>query len=93
MSVLAASDTLTPKQFADFSEFIARNLGIKMPPTKQVMLQAVIIGLALAFLGMVAAAFNLIPVVVGAFLQEAIDVVSILWALTALLERDWVVER
>ncbi|MCI1212249.1 MULTISPECIES: HAD-IC family P-type ATPase [Bifidobacterium] len=61
--------------------------------TKQVMLQAVIIGLALAFLGMVAAAFNLIPVVVGAFLQEAIDVVSILWALTALLERDWVVER
>ena len=40
MSVLAASDTLTPKQFADFSEFIARNLGIKMPPTKQVMLQS-----------------------------------------------------
>ncbi|MCI1713556.1 HAD-IC family P-type ATPase [Bifidobacterium tibiigranuli] len=56
--------------------------------TKQVMLQAVIAGLALAFLGMIAAAFNLIPVVVGAFLQEAIDVVSILWALTALLERD-----
>jgi cation transport ATPase len=56
--------------------------------TKRVMLQAVIAGLALAFLGMIAAAFNLIPVVVGAFLQEAIDVVSILWALTALLERD-----
>jgi cation transport ATPase len=56
--------------------------------TKQVMLQAVIAGLALAFLGMIAAAFNLIPVVVGAFLQEAIDVISILWALTALLERD-----
>ena len=45
-------------------------------------------GLALALIGMVAAAFNLIPVVVGAFLQEAIDVVSILWALTALLDRD-----
>jgi cation transport ATPase len=56
--------------------------------TKRVMLQAVIAGLALAFLGMIAAAFNLIPVVVGAFLQEAIDVVSILWALTALVERD-----
>ena len=27
-------------------------------------------------------------VVVGAFLQEAIDVVSILWALTALIDRD-----
>jgi hypothetical protein len=37
---------------------------------------------------MVAAAFNLIPVVVGAFLQEAIDVISILWALTALFDRD-----
>ncbi|MBT1169740.1 heavy metal translocating P-type ATPase [Bifidobacterium sp. SO4] len=56
--------------------------------TKRVMLQAVIAGLALAVVGMVAAAFNLIPVVVGAFLQEAIDVVSILWALTAVLDRD-----
>ena len=56
--------------------------------TKRVMLQAVIAGLALALVGMVAAAFNLIPVVVGAFLQEAIDVVSILWALTALIDRD-----
>lgn len=56
--------------------------------TKRVMLQAVIAGLALATIGMIAAAFNLIPVVVGAFLQEAIDVVSILWALTALIDRD-----
>ena len=45
-------------------------------------------GLALAIVGMVCAAFNLIPVVVGAFLQEGIDVVSILWALTALFDRD-----
>lgn len=56
--------------------------------TKRVMLQAVIAGLVLATIGMIAAAFNLIPVVVGAFLQEAIDVVSILWALTALIDRD-----
>lgn len=56
--------------------------------TKRVMLQAVVAGLALALVGMVAAAFNLIPVVVGAFLQEAIDVISILWALTALFDRD-----
>ena len=56
--------------------------------TKRVMLQAVIVGLALAVIGMIAASFDLIPVVVGAFLQEAIDVVSILWALTALIDRD-----
>ncbi|WP_335341935.1 heavy metal translocating P-type ATPase [Bifidobacterium moraviense] len=56
--------------------------------TRRVMLQAVLAGLALAVVGMLAAAFDLIPVVVGAFLQEAIDVVSILWALTALLDRE-----
>ena len=55
--------------------------------TKKVMLQAVLIGLGLAIIGMIAAAFNLIPVVVGAFMQEAIDVVSILWALTMLFDR------
>lgn len=58
--------------------------------TKRVMLQAVIIGLGLAVVGMLAAAFDLIPVVVGAFLQEVIDVISIMWALTVLTghERD-----
>ncbi|MDF7665909.1 HAD-IC family P-type ATPase [Bifidobacterium sp. ESL0745] len=55
--------------------------------TKRTMLQAVVTGLGLALVCMVAAAFNLIPVVVGAFTQEAIDVVSILWALTALRDR------
>ena len=55
--------------------------------TKNVMLQAVLIGLGLAIIGMVAASFNLIPVVVGAFMQEVIDVVSILWALTVLFDR------
>ena len=55
--------------------------------TKNVMLQAVLIGLSLAIIGMVAAAFNLIPVVVGAFMQEVIDVVSILWALIVLFDR------
>lgn len=55
--------------------------------TKKVMLQAVLIGLGLAIIGMIAAAFNLIPVVVGAFMQEAIDVVSILWALAVLFDR------
>ena len=55
---------------------------------KKVMLQAVLVGLGLAVIGMIAAAFNLIPVVVGAFMQEGIDVVSILWALTALWDRE-----
>ena len=56
--------------------------------TKKVMLQAVLVGLGLAVIGMIAAAFYLIPVVVGAFMQEGIDVVSILWALTALWDRE-----
>lgn len=56
--------------------------------TKRIMLQAVIGGLSLSIIAMVCAAFNLIPVVVGAFLQEAIDVMSIVWALTALFDRD-----
>ena len=56
--------------------------------TKRVMLQAVIAGLVLATIGMIAAAFYLIRAVVGAFLQVASDVVSILWALTALIDRD-----
>ncbi len=46
--------------------------------TTRIMLQAVCVGLALAIVGMVCAAFNLIPVVVGAFLQEGFDVVSML---------------
>ena len=56
--------------------------------TKRIMLQSVIGGLSLSIIAMLCAAFNLIPVVVGAFLQEAIDVVSILWALTALIDKD-----
>ena len=56
--------------------------------TKRIMLQSVAVGLSLSIIAMLCAAFNLIPVVVGAFLQEAIDVVSILWALTALIDKD-----
>ncbi|MFC0265979.1 heavy metal translocating P-type ATPase [Alloscardovia macacae] len=51
--------------------------------TRTVMLQAVLLGLSLAVVGMLAAAFGMVPAVVGAFGQEAIDVVSIVWALTA----------
>lgn len=52
--------------------------------TKRVMVQAVMFGIGLAVISMIAAAFGLIPAVLGAMMQEMIDVVSILWALTAL---------
>ena len=80
---------------SEFAQVVIMNDDIASVPraiaiarrTKNVMLQAVLIGLGLAIIGMVAAAFNLIPVVVGAFMQEVIDVVSILWALTVLFDR------
>lgn len=52
--------------------------------TKRVMVQAVMLGIGLAVISMIAAAFGTIPAVLGAMMQEMIDVVSILWALTAL---------
>lgn len=52
--------------------------------TKRVMVQSVMLGIGLAVISMIAAAFGLIPAVLGAMMQEMIDVVSILWALTAL---------
>lgn len=52
--------------------------------TKRVMVQAVMLGIGLAVISMIAAAFGLIPAVLGAMMQEMIDFVSILWALTAL---------
>lgn len=52
--------------------------------TKRVMMQAVCLGLGLALVSMVIAAFGIIPAVVGAMMQEMIDVVAILWALSAM---------
>ena len=83
----AASDSAQVVIMNDNIAAVPRAIAIARR-TKRVMFQAVIAGLVLATIGMIAAAFNLIPVVVGAFLQEAIDVVSILWALTALIDRD-----
>jgi phage-related protein len=51
------------------------------------MLQAVYGGLIAAILCMIVAAFGLIPAVVGALIQEIIDVLCILWALTAIIDR------
>lgn len=52
--------------------------------TKKVMVQAVMLGIGLAIISMIFAAFGLIPAVFGAMMQECIDVIAITWALTAL---------
>jgi heavy metal translocating P-type ATPase len=80
---------------SESAQVVIMNDDIEMVPaailisrqTKRTMLQAVLAGLGLAIVLMVCAAFNFIPVVVGAFLQEVIDVMSILWGLTAIVDR------
>ena len=56
--------------------------------TKRTMLQACIGGIVAALILMVLAAFNFIPIVVGALLQEVIDACSIGWAFTALHSKN-----
>ncbi len=51
--------------------------------TTQVALQAIWLGVSLSVVLMVTAAFGLIPAVVGAGLQEVVDVACIMWALLA----------
>ena len=51
--------------------------------TVDIALQAIWIGIGLSLVLMVMAAFGLVPAIVGAWLQEAIDVIAILWALRA----------
>lgn len=52
--------------------------------TRRIALQTVAIGMGLSLLAMLAAAFGLLPPVLGALLQEAIDVAAILNALRVL---------
>ncbi|MCI1984279.1 MAG: heavy metal translocating P-type ATPase [Bifidobacteriaceae bacterium] len=80
---------------SESAQVVIMNDDIEMVPsailisrqTKRTMLQAVLAGLGIAIVLMVLAACNLIPVVLGALLQEVIDVLSILWALTAIIDR------
>lgn len=51
--------------------------------TVGVALQSIWIGLGLSVVLMMIAAFGLIPAIVGAWLQEGVDVIVILWALRA----------
>lgn len=57
---------------------------IRARRTVGVALQSVWIGMVLSIGLMVVAAFGLLPALVGALLQEVVDVISILWALRAL---------
>lgn len=56
--------------------------------TKRVMIQSVLLGIGLAIVSMILAAFGFISAVIGAMMQEIIDVISITWALTALRSRE-----
>ena len=51
--------------------------------TVDIALQSIWIGLSLSMILMLFAAFGFVPAIIGAWLQEAIDVIVILWALRA----------
>lgn len=99
--VLAASDigvAMTDGSSTAASEsaqVVIMNDDISMVPkgiiisrqTRRIMLQAVFGGIIAAILCMIVAAFGAIPAVLGALIQELIDVVCILWALTAIIDR------
>jgi heavy metal translocating P-type ATPase len=55
--------------------------------TVDIALQAIWIGIGLSLILMLMAAFGLVPAIVGAWLQEGIDVIAILWALRATRSR------
>ena len=55
--------------------------------TVRVALQAIWIGISISVVLMVIASFGLLPAIVGAWLQELVDVVAIVWALRAATPR------
>lgn len=52
--------------------------------TANVALQCIWLGMALSVVLMLVAVFGIIPAIIGALLQEAVDLATILWALRAL---------
>lgn len=56
--------------------------------TVRIALQSIWLGMGLSAVLMFVAAFGYLPALAGALLQEAVDVLSILWALRALGRRD-----
>ena len=51
--------------------------------TVNVALQSIWVGIGLSVILMIIAAFGMLPALIGAWLQEGVDVISILWALRA----------
>jgi heavy metal translocating P-type ATPase len=60
---------------------------------RRIALQAILLGMGLSMLAMMAAAFGWLSPLAGALLQEGIDVAAILYALRALLPGDGAVAR
>jgi heavy metal translocating P-type ATPase len=60
---------------------------------RRIALQAILLGMGLSLLAMVAAAFGWLSPLAGALLQEAIDIAAILYALRALLPGNGAVVR
>jgi heavy metal translocating P-type ATPase len=85
-STTAASESSQVVIMNDNIEMVPRAIRVSRQ-TKRTMLQATCLGLGLAIIAMVLAACNIIPIVVGAILQEVIDLCSILWGLTALADK------
>jgi heavy metal translocating P-type ATPase len=86
-STTAASESSQVVIMNDNIEMVPRAIRVSRE-TKRTMLQATCLGLGLAIVAMILAACNVIPIVVGAILQEVIDLCSILWALTALADKN-----
>ena len=78
----AASESADVVILRDDVSLVARTLVVGRE-TVDVALQSIWVGISLSLVLMVIAAFGVLPAVVGAWMQEGVDVVSILWALRA----------
>jgi len=78
----AASESADVVILRDDVSRVARALAVGRE-TIDVALQSMWVGIGLSILLMVIAAFGLLPALAGAWMQEGVDVVSILWALRA----------
>ncbi len=81
----AASDSADVVLLVDDLRGVLRARSISLR-TVAVAMQSIGIGVALSLILMVVAAFGAIPALLGAWLQEAVDLASILWALRATVD-------
>ncbi|WP_292865987.1 heavy metal translocating P-type ATPase [Microbacterium sp.] len=78
----AASESADVVILRDDISRVARALTVGRE-TVNVALQSIWVGIALSMILMIIAASGVLPALVGAWLQEGVDVISILWALRA----------